>query len=188
VRKRFPDGIWLVELSSLRDAELLPATLATVLDAAEQLGMAPIDAVVAHLRGRRLLIVLDTCEHVLDACGMLCDILLREAEGVSVLATSRQPLDVPGERCVQLAQFGTQDAVDLFVERAAAVVPGFAVTADNRGQLAHLAERLDGIPLALELAAVRLRAVPLPELAARLDRRLDTLTAGCARRPRGTRR
>jgi predicted ATPase/DNA-binding CsgD family transcriptional regulator len=178
VRERFPDGIWLVELSSLRDAELLPATLATVLDAPEQLGMAPIDAVVAHLRGRRLLIVLDTCEHVLDACGMLCDILLREAEGVSVLATSRQPLDVPGERCVQLAQFGTRDAVDLFVERAAAVVPGFAVTADNRGQLADLAERLDGIPLALELAAVRLRAVPLPELAARLDRRLDTLTGG----------
>ncbi|WP_175408210.1 LuxR C-terminal-related transcriptional regulator [Streptomyces sp. TRM64462] len=179
LKERFPDGVWLVELSALRHAELLPSTLATVLELPEQSGMAPIDAVVAHLRERRLLIVLDTCEHLVDACGVLCDLLLREAEGVSVLATSRQPLDVPGERCVPVRPLGPSDASELFAQRAAAVVPGFAVSDDgDRARVTALVERLDGIPLALELAAVRLRAVPLAELVARLDQRFEVLTGG----------
>ncbi|MEU6661079.1 LuxR C-terminal-related transcriptional regulator [Streptomyces sp. NPDC046821] len=176
--ERFPDGIWLVELSALRDPELIPATLAAVLELPDQAGMEPLDAIVAHLQGRRLLIVLDTCEHLVDACAMLADILLREAGGVSVLATSRQPLDVPGEHCCAVAPLPPDDAMELFVQRAAAVVPGFAVTGDNREQVRALAARLDGIPLALELAAVRLRAVPLEQLVARLNHRFEVLTGG----------
>ncbi|MFI7340118.1 ATP-binding protein [Streptomyces sp. NPDC050085] len=174
----FPDGVWLVELSALRDPELIPATLAAVLQLPEQAGMEPLDAVVAHLQGRRLLVVLDTCEHLVDACAMLADVLLREAAGVSVLATSRQPLDVPGEHCCPIAPLDAEDALELFVQRAAAVVPGFAATGENRDQLAALARRLDGIPLALELAAVRLRAVPLQQLVERLGQRFEVLTGG----------
>lgn len=171
---RFPDGVRLVELSALHDPELIPATLAGVLQLPEQSGMSVLDAVVERLRDRRTLLVLDTCEHLVDACAMLCDILLREAAGLSVLATSRQPLDVPGERCVPIAPLPREDAVDLFVQRAAAAT---ALDTDREQTLA-LVERLDGIPLALELAAVRLRAVPLAELVARLDRRFEVLTGG----------
>ncbi|MFE4665454.1 LuxR C-terminal-related transcriptional regulator [Streptomyces sp. NPDC056716] len=185
VAGRYPDGVRLVELSALRDPELIPATLAGVLELPEQPGMTPLDAVVEHLRGRRLLLVLDTCEHLVDACAMLCDILLREAGGLSVLATSRQPLDVPGEHCVPLAPLAREDAADLFVQRAAAVTAGFSGTGADRERTLALVDRLDGIPLALELAAVRLRAVPLAELVARLDRRFEVLTGG--RRTRLTR-
>ncbi|MEW2529727.1 LuxR C-terminal-related transcriptional regulator [Streptomyces sp. NPDC047071] len=178
VTEDFPDGVWLAELSGLRDPELVPATLAAVLDLPEQPGMEPLDAVVAHLRARRLLLVLDTCEHLVDACALLCDVLLREAAGVAVLATSRQPLDVPGERCLPLAPLPADDALELFAQRAAAVVPDFTVHDSNRAQVGALVERLDGIPLALELAAVRLRAVPLAQLVARLDERFGVLTGG----------
>ncbi|KPI11591.1 transcriptional regulator, LuxR family [Actinobacteria bacterium OK074] len=175
---RFPDGVWLAELSALHDPELVPAILAAVLELPEQSGMTPLDAVVAHLQGRRLLIVLDTCEHLVDACAMLADTLLREAAGISVLATSRQPLDVPGEHCLPVAPLEQEAALDLFVQRAAAALPGFTASPDSRDQLMALVDRLDGIPLALELAAVRLRAVPLAELAARLDHRFEVLTGG----------
>ncbi|MFI8931728.1 LuxR C-terminal-related transcriptional regulator [Streptomyces sp. NPDC053474] len=178
VMEDFPDGVWLAELSGLRDPELVPATLAAVLDLPEQPGMEPLDAVVAHLRARRLLLVLDTCEHLVDACALLCEVLLREAAGVAVLATSRQPLDVPGERCLPLAPLPADDALELFAQRAAAVVPDFTVHDSNRAQVGALVERLDGIPLALELAAVRLRAVPLAQLVARLDQRFGVLTGG----------
>ncbi|WP_069887383.1 ATP-binding protein, partial [Streptomyces luteocolor] len=176
--ERFPDGVWLAELSALRDPELIPATLAAVLELPEQSGMAPLDAVVAHLQGRRLLIVLDTCEHLVDACAMLSDILLREAADVCVLATSRQPLDVPGEHCCPVSPLAPDDAVELFAQRAAAVVPGFAAREENRERLRALVHRLDCIPLALELAAVRLRAVSVEELVARLDDRFQVLTGG----------
>ncbi|MEU3843474.1 LuxR C-terminal-related transcriptional regulator [Streptomyces sp. NPDC028635] len=175
---RYADGVRLVELSALHDAELVPATLAGVLELPEQSGMSALDAVVEHLRGRRMLVVLDTCEHLLDACAALCDILLREAPGLSVLATSRQPLDVPGEHCLTLAPLPREDAVELFLQRAAAVTAGQGVTDADRERTLALVDRLDGIPLALELAAVRLRALPLAELVARLDRRFEILTGG----------
>lgn len=175
---RFPDGVWVAELSALRDPALVPATLASALGLAEQPGMRPLDAIVAHLRDRRLLIVLDTCEHLLDACAMLSDALLGEAADVRVLATSRQPLDAPGERCLPIAPLARDEAVELFVDRAAGAVPGFTAAGADRQLLAALAERLDGIPLALELAAVRLRAVPLAELVHRLDDSFDVLVAG----------
>ncbi|MFD0316231.1 ATP-binding protein [Streptomyces flavalbus] len=177
-RDRFADGVRLVELSALHDPELVPATLAGVLELPEQSGMTSLDAVVEHLRGRGLLLVLDTCEHLLDACAMLCDVLLREAPGLSVLATSRQPLDVPGEHCVPLAPLPGEDAAELFLQRAAAVTGGSGPTGPDRDRVLALVDRLDGIPLALELAAVRLRAVPLAELVDRLESRFEVLTGG----------
>ncbi|SFX59962.1 LuxR C-terminal-related transcriptional regulator [Streptomyces atratus] len=185
LRERFPDGVWLAELSALSDPELVPATLATVLGVPEHSGMEPLDAVVAHLQGQQLLIVLDTCEHMVDACAVLCDVLLREAAGVCVLATSRQPLDVTDEQTIPIAPLGVDDALELFTQRAARVLPGRTVTESNRTQTLALVERLDRIPLALELAAVRLRVAPLGELVARLDRRFEVFTGGqraaCAR-------
>ncbi|MCQ4214420.1 ATP-binding protein [Streptomyces longispororuber] len=178
LRDAYPDGIWLAELSALRDPELIPATVAAVLQLPEQSGSDPLDAVVAHLQGRRLLILLDTCEHLVDGCAMLTDILLREAPDVRVLATSRQPLDVPGEFCCRIPPLADDDAVELFVQRAGEAAPGFGVTDDNREQIGTLVRRLDGIPLALELAAVRLRAVPLEQLMSRLDHRFEVLTGG----------
>ncbi|MFI6642775.1 LuxR C-terminal-related transcriptional regulator [Streptomyces sp. NPDC050504] len=177
-KERFSDGVRLAELSALDDPELVPALVAAALELPDQPGMAPLDAIVSHLQGRRQLLVLDTCEHLLDACAVLCDTLLRETADVCVLATSRQPLDVPGERCMQLAPLTGADAEELFAQRAAAVVPHFAVADANREQVRALTARLDGMPLALELAAVRLRAVPLTDLVARLDRRFEVLTGG----------
>ncbi|MEU6158132.1 LuxR C-terminal-related transcriptional regulator [Streptomyces sp. NPDC047130] len=175
---RFPDGVWLVELSALRDPEQVPAALAAVLGAAGHPAAAPLDAVVAHLEDRAALIVLDTCEHLVDACAMLSDLLLHETAGVRVLATSRQPLDVPGERCLPLAPLPREDALELFIRRARAVTPSFTVPEAERGRVLALVDRLDGLPLALELAAVRLRALPLTELTDRLDHRLEVLTGG----------
>ncbi|MFD7618564.1 ATP-binding protein [Streptomyces sp. NPDC059802] len=185
LRERFPDGVWLAELSALSDPELVPATLVTVLGVPEHAGMEPLDAVVAHIKGQQLLIVLDTCEHMVDACAVLCDILLREAAEVCVLATSRQPLDVADEQTIPIAPLGVDDALELFTQRAARVLPGWTVTESHRAQTLALVERLDRIPLALELAAVRLRVAPLGELVARLDRRFEVFTGGqraaCAR-------
>jgi predicted ATPase/DNA-binding CsgD family transcriptional regulator len=120
--------------------------------------------------------ILDTCEHLLDACAMLADVLLRCTTAVTVLATSRQPLDVPGEHMCPVPPLAQDDAVTLFGLRAAAAVPGFAVTKANRADVLRLCRRLDGIPLAIELATVRLRALPLDQLAGRVDERFRLLT------------
>ncbi|MFJ7126207.1 ATP-binding protein [Streptomyces sp. NPDC098101] len=176
LRPRFPDGVWLAELSALRDAELLPATLVAVLGLPEQPGSTPLDALVGHLRDRELLVVLDTCEHLIEACATLCDVLLREAAGVCVLATSRRPLHAPGERCVTVGPLPPADAMALFEQRALTSAPDFAVTDDNRERVSALVKTLEGLPLALELAAVRLRAVPLEYLTARLEERFGVLT------------
>ncbi len=183
---RFHDGVCLVELSGLRDPDLLPNTVAASLGLQEMEAGSQLVAVIDYLKGREQLLVLDSCEHLVDACGMFAEALLREAAHVAVLATSRQPLDVPGEHvCVipplpvpepGARQVGDGDAVQLFAQCAAAVLPGFAVTDANREDVIGLCRRLDGIPLAIELAAVRLRAIPLAELARRLEDRFQLLT------------
>ncbi|MFJ8925614.1 ATP-binding protein [Streptomyces sp. NPDC102364] len=174
--------VCLVELSALRDPGLLPHTLAACLDLPEQSVRPQLDVVLDHLRETPALIVLDTCEHLVDACAELVDVLLRETDGVRVLATSRQPLDVPGEHTFPLSPLGVSDAggeaVSLFEQRAAAVVPGFEVTDANREAVVRLCRRLDGMPLAIELATVRLRAVPLNQLIDRLEDRFRLLTGG----------
>ena len=207
---RYPDGACLVELSALRDPGLLPHTVARRLELSEHARDSQRAALLAHLRDRRLLLVLDTCEHVIDACAELAGEILLQAPSVTVLAVSREPLDVDGETTFPVRPlpvtgaagngedphpFGVTgtvrgghgsgartsaggDAVELFARRAAAAVPGFAVTDANRADVIRLCQRLDGIPLAIEIAAVRLRTLPLAELTARLGRRLPLLTGG----------
>ncbi|HEY0936093.1 MAG TPA: LuxR C-terminal-related transcriptional regulator [Trebonia sp.] len=189
---RYPDGACFAGLSALRDPELLPHTVG------RQLGLAagrPRDALLAHLRDRRLLLVLDTCEHLIDACAELAEAVLAAAPLVTVLATSREALAIAGETTFAIRPLPVGplsgstagpdgrpgDAAELFARRAAAAAPGFAVTDANRADVLRICRGLDGIPLAIEMAAGRLRDLPLPEVSRRLDRRLALLTGGSAR-------
>jgi non-specific serine/threonine protein kinase len=175
-------GSCLVELSGLTDPELLPDTIALHLGLQRADATSRLEAVLSELRGRRLLLILDTCEHLTDACGRFATTVLRETSEVKILATSRQPLHVPGEQVLRLgplpvpgsgycpvAGAGAGDAVELFAQRAAAAVSGFTVTEADLPHVISLCRRLDGIPLAIELAAVRVRALPIAELAARVE-------------------
>ena len=184
---RYPDGVFLVELSPLRDPGLLAATVAGRLGLPAEDDRPQLAALLDYLRDRTLLLILDTCEHLVDACAKLADVLLREAPGVTILATSRQPLAVVGESAFPLRPLpvpepgdpaATSDAVELFAQRAAAVVDGFTVTDANRADVIGLCRALDGVPLGIELAAVRLRALPLDEMAKHLDDRFRVLTGG----------
>ncbi len=195
VADRYPDGICLVELSELprlpgpagdgTDAGLLPTTVARSLGLRGHDPRAAHAAVLDHLRGKRLLLILDTCEHLAPACSRFAAQLLRTADEVAILTTSRQPLHIPGEQVLRLGPLPVPaigrdpaqgDAVELFAKRAAAALPGFALTDANRPDVIRLCRRLDGIPLAVELAAVRARALPLAELAERLEARFSVLT------------
>ena len=174
---RYRDGAWLVDLGGIDDPGQVAGAVAAALGVTpgdEQPGGAP---VLDHLRRRELLLILDTCEHLVDACGEFTDTVLRGAPGVTLIVTSRQPLDVPGEHAFPLQPLPPDGAaVELFAQRAAAVVPGFSVTPGNRADILRLCRRLDGIPLAIEFAAVRLRALPLPELASQLESGIRMLT------------
>ncbi|MGH3168428.1 MAG: ATP-binding protein, partial [Trebonia sp.] len=156
----FPDGVYMMQLSALRDPELLVSTMADVLGITGQLARRQPEELVDYLRGKRVLLVLDTCEHLIDACAMFADMLLRGAEGPVLLATSRQALDIPGETMYPIPPLPVPDdggdAVALFADRVSAAVPGFAITAEIRPKIVRLCRGLDGIPLAIELAAVRL--------------------------------
>ena len=187
------DGSCLVELSGLSDPELLPDTVALRLGLQRPHAAIRLDAVLDELRGRNLLLILDTCEHMIDACARFAAMVLRETEDIKILATSRQPLHVPDEEVLRLGPLpvpgsdeGTAtaagDAVELFTQRAAAAVTGFTLTEPDLPHVISLCRRLDGIPLAIELAAVRVRALPIAELAARVE---AGLAVGTGRR-RGT--
>src|ERR1700761_6028408 len=174
---QYPDGTWLAELGAVDDPARVAPAVAEVLGIADGGEEPALAAVLAHLRGRELLLVLDTCEHLVDACAAFADTVLRGAPGVTLLATSRQPLDAHGEHAFPLPPLPAEDeAADLFAQRAAAVLPGFTVTPHNRADVVRLCQRLDGIPLAIELAAVRLRALPLAELASQLESGIRMLT------------
>ena len=173
---QFTDGVWLADLAGVSDPDLLVPTVAAVLGLPREDGAAQGAALPGYLRDKRLLLILDTCEHLVDACAALADTVLRAAPGVTLLATSRQPLDAQGEHAFPLAPLPEDDAAGLFAQRAAAVLPGFTVTPQNRADVVRLCQRLDGIPLAIELAAVRLRALPLAELASQLESGIRMLT------------
>ena len=176
----FPGGAWLVELSELKDADLLTNTVAQATRLTEQTLRPLLQAVCEHLAGAPVLLVLDTCEHVLDECARVAQELLASIPELRILATSRQPLGVPGEHLLTVAPLPLgerDDAVALFTARAAAAVPSFALTDANRAHVAAVCARLDGIPLALELAAVRLRGFPLNRLLEGLDSRFDLLVS-----------
>ncbi|MGX1908065.1 ATP-binding protein [Streptomyces phaeochromogenes] len=180
VRAAFPGGVWLVELSDLKNPGLLTNALAEATRLTEQTLRPLLEAVYEHLDDGPLLLVLDTCDHVLDECGRVVQELLAHVPELRVLVTSRQPLGVAGEHLLSVTPLPLgerDDAVALFAARAAAAVPSFALTDANRANVAAVCARLDGIPLALELAAVRLRGFALERLLAGLDSRFDLLVS-----------
>jgi non-specific serine/threonine protein kinase len=185
LRDSFADGCWLVQLSPLQAPELLARTVSEALGLPDEAaGDAP-QVLGQNLAERELLLLLDTCEHLTEACAELAALLLPAAPGLRILATSRAALGLPTEHPLVIsplevpaaddATAAHADAVTLFVDRARAAVPGFALTPQNTPAVAELCRRLDGIPLALELAAVRLRGMPVEELLARLSDRFRVL-------------
>jgi predicted ATPase len=178
---RFPGGVRLIELSALHDPELLANAVSAGLELSEQDPRPRMEQVLDYLAQRRTLLILDTCEHLIDACALFAEAVLARTEHATILATSRQPLLVTGEHEYPLppldipgprpARDSDSDAVDLFAQRAAAVAPGFAITDANSAEVARLCRDLDGMPLAIELAAGRLRDLSLPDLARRLEGR-----------------
>ncbi|MFE7467881.1 ATP-binding protein [Streptomyces sp. NPDC057499] len=176
LEKRYCDGVRMAELSALHDPGLLEHALVDALGLSGHTGRPPRAALVEHLAPRRLLLVIDGFEQLADACAALVRDLLRRAPGLRVLAAGRLPLEVAGEVVFPLAPMSDADAMLLFAERAAAVRPGFRPTDDDRAATLELCRRLDGIPLALELAAGRLRALSTVQLLQRLDDRFRLLT------------
>ena len=165
----FADGAWLVRLDSLRDGSRLPDTIANVLKLPGGRTGSRLDALVDDLSDRRLLLVLDTCEHLAGACAELAMRLLLMPGGTRILATSRQSLRVPGGLTVAIGPLPLHDAVTVFGQSAAEAAPGFRVTPENRAIVAAICRRLDQLPLAIEFAARELAAGPLERLRSRLE-------------------
>ncbi|MEB3369722.1 LuxR C-terminal-related transcriptional regulator [Saccharopolyspora mangrovi] len=188
--RAFPDGVWLVELAELRDPALTDHAIIDALGVPDRSAESSEEVLIEHLQDKSLLLVIDNCEHLLDACANLIAAVLRAAPGVRIIATSREALHVPGEHVVSVpplsftsSEEGRADgnpldheAVELFVQRAAAAVPGFTLDAENREAVARLCARLEGMPLAIELAAVRLQAMGVTEILDRLEDRFQALS------------
>ena len=188
----FANGAWWVELAEIRDAALLTSTVVAALDLRDQASTEPSQTLLSYLRDSELLLVLDNCEHMLDASAHLVAEVLRAAPNVRVITTSREPLQVPGEHVVPvpplqlpaagggqpLSQLRENEAVLLFTERAAAASGSFELTGSNQSAVAQLCRRLDGLPLAIELAAVRTRVLTPQQILDRLTDRFALLTGG----------
>src|SRR6266511_5404987 len=181
--ERFPGGAVFVELAALADAELVLPTITQTLGIRESGARTPVEALVDALADTApLLVVLDNCEHVLGAAPVLSRVLAA-APSMTVLATSREPLHVAGERAYPVSPLRSDEAVTLFVERAQAARPDFELTETNEPSVAEICRRLDGLPLAIELAAARIVLFPPAALLARLDQRLALLTGAGRDRP-----
>jgi predicted ATPase/class 3 adenylate cyclase len=186
------DGVWWVDLARLESATLVPAAVIGAISLREVPGWGPLKTLVGYLQARRALLVLDNCEHVLAACAQLAEALLRACPSLTVLATSRAPLGMPGETAWRVpsmslptdARLGPvealreSDAVHLFLDRATQVRPDFRITGANASAIAHICQELDGIPLAIELAAARVRMLASRQIAHRLGDRFHLLTGG----------
>jgi predicted ATPase/DNA-binding CsgD family transcriptional regulator len=199
-RGAFEDGAWLVELTALADGALVPQEVASVLDVREQAGRPVLDTLKDHLEARQTLLVLDNCEHLIQACAELVQALLEACPSLTILATSREPLGIAGEvlRIVPplslpdrgagkdyasaLGAMGSE-AVQLFILRAQGALPDFQLTDENAGAVAEICLRLDGMPLAIELAASRLRALSVQQVAELLVDRFQLLTGGSRTAP-----
>ncbi|MEV6909272.1 LuxR C-terminal-related transcriptional regulator [Amycolatopsis sp. NPDC051071] len=191
LRQVFPDGVWLAELGELDDTDDVAVKVAAVLGVDIDTAL-PWAGLAAFLSHKRLMLVLDNCEHLLDSCALLADRLLSASDGLRILATSRQPLGLTSERTLGIAPLAVPEAtgylapemlaqyeaIALFADRASAVQPGFTVTEGNRAQVVELCRRLDGVPLAIELTAARVRAFSLPQLLDRLDDSYSLLVTG----------
>jgi predicted ATPase len=201
VVERFADGAWFVDLAPLADPladpALVPQAVGVALGAREEPGRPMLATLVDHLRDRELLLLLDNCEHLIEAVAQLCDALLRDCHAVRILATSRQRLGITGEGTwrvpmlqtpqapeahghgpMGLAELAHIEAVRLFVERATLASPAFTLTAHTAGAVCQIVTRLDGMPLAIELAAARITMLSVEDVAARLDDRFRLLTGG----------
>ena len=188
----FADGVWLVELAPLADPALVGQQIASSLGVRDDSGRSILESLTYFLRQRQLLLVLDNCEHLLQACAQLADSLLRVCPRLHLLASSREPLGIAGQAVISVPSLSFPDpdhlppiehmsdfvAVRLFLDRARLVLPDYQVTANNGAAIARICQRLDGIPLALELAATRLRVLEAGELAARLDDAFSVLIGG----------
>jgi predicted ATPase/DNA-binding SARP family transcriptional activator/DNA-binding CsgD family transcriptional regulator len=192
VTSAYPAGVWLVELAPLSDPDLLPQAVAAALGIREEQGRSLVATLVKELWAGEILLVLDNCEHLVDACARLADTLLSSCPGLRVLATSREPLGITGEvrwpvRSLSMPDPGDQRAVEhlvgyesvrLFVDRARTRLPGFELTSANSGPVVKICRKLDGIPLAIELATARMTVLAIEQVAARLDDALQLLTGG----------
>ncbi|GDY29124.1 LuxR family transcriptional regulator [Gandjariella thermophila] len=189
VSRSFPDGVWLAELAQVQDENLLAHTVAGALRLQDLSSRDLVSVLAGYLADKRLLLVLDNCEQVVTGCARLAERLLRAAPGLRILATSRQPLGIPAEHMLRVpplaapepghlwdgAEVGDYEAVALFCERASAALSDFRLTPDNQAAVVRLCQQLEGIPLAIELAAARLRALSAEELLARLGDRFRVL-------------
>jgi predicted ATPase/class 3 adenylate cyclase/tetratricopeptide (TPR) repeat protein len=192
VLDRYPDGVWLVELAAVTDPAGVARAVAAAVHIGEQPGRPLVDTITAALRKRQLLLLLDNCEHLIDACAELADALLHSCPLLTILATSREGLNVPGEALMPvpslrvpdsdvvppLDELRTYEAVSLFVDRCTSYQPAFALTNENAADIIRICRRLNGVPLALELAAARVRVLSVAQVAKRLDDRFRLLTGG----------
>jgi len=195
----YSDGVWLVQLAPLTDAALVPQEVASTWQIENQSGQSLSKTLSDYVRNKKMLLIMDNCEHVLEACASLSSDLLHVAPNIKILATSRIRLNVEGEviypvhplafpdpeQNLPLPALTQYEAVRLFIERAVSVRPTFRMTNDNAYAVVHICQRLDGIPLAIELAAARIRALSPDQIAERLKNRFDLLTGGsCTILPR----
>jgi non-specific serine/threonine protein kinase len=190
--EEYPDGVAVVELGAMADPSLIPQVVASNLEVREQAREPILTTLVENLKEQRLLVVLDNCEHLIEACARVAATLLRNCPALQILATSREPLGIGGEvvwrvpslavpRPNALPPFGTlpqYEGIRLFVDRASAAQPTFRLTPQNAAAVVQLCHHLDGIPLALELAAARTRALTVEQIALRLDDRFSLLSGG----------
>lgn len=188
----FSDGVWLVEFAPITDPALVAQTVASALDLKEEPAKPLQTTLVDYLKSKKLLLLFDNCEHQLDACAKLAEAVIRSSAGVKILASSREALGLPGEQTYRIPSLSTPDpradstpeslsqyeAVTLFIERAVGHESSFQVTNENAPALASICSRLDGIPLAIELAAARIRSLSLNDIDERLDHRFSLLTGG----------
>ncbi|GAA3067124.1 ATP-binding protein [Streptosporangium carneum] len=191
VSGQFKDGVWFADLARLQDSGMVRHTITSALGIADQSSRSADETLVEWLGDREILLIIDTCEHLVDACAALFENLLTNARGLTILATSRQSLNARGEHTVTIPPLAvpgdlpdenpfTNEAVQLFVARASAVVPNFVLDERNVGPVSELCRRLDGIPLAIELAAVRMRALSVEQILELLADRFSLL-AGASR-------
>ncbi len=188
----FPDGVWLVELASLADPLLVPHTIAATLDVRESSGRPVNTVLIDYLHSKEMLLILDNCEHILSATAQIVTALLQACPNLCVIATSREALDIPGEMTFRVPSLSVPDArhtppietltqyesIRLFVERAEVIQPNFELTTANASSVAQICQRLDGIPLAIELAVARVKMMPVEQVITRLDNRFRLLTGG----------
>jgi predicted ATPase/class 3 adenylate cyclase len=188
---KFADGVWFIELAALADPELILQTIGSVVNVRAQIGMPLREILIDFLRAKNLLLILDNCEHLVEACAQLADELLRSAPALKIIASSREALGINGEKIYRVPSLSSPDqeqdiragvegfeSIQLFVDRARSANPKFELTDKNQAFVAQICRRLDGIPLALELAAARVTVFSPEQIAARLDDRFKLLTGG----------